>query len=234
MARYTRRTRLPEPEALDGRTLEMAGRLLLGPEWKRPLAKLLGPFHPDGPRETIDPRLPFRWTMEPTPGSSKPFNGRPIPGWVWPVLSELLHQRALDLAADARDAQRLHLEIGGLVRDGKKSGGCDGPQDLPRLHAPEILAAWVAKAQAAPFIRPIDLPTVRRAPAEPPPPAPPLFDRLPIQRKGERQRPAPPAPGTPLHVVLTEHLAGVISPPSALSLKRMERRAERQAKSKAK
>lgn len=60
-----------------------------------------------------------------------------------------------------------------------------------------------------------------------------LFERLPLQRKGERQRPAPPAPGTPLHVVLTRRLAGVISPPSPLALKRRERKAEREAAVKA-
>lgn len=110
-----RRTRMPPPEALDRKTLEQAARLLLGDEWKRPLAKLLGAYHPNGPRESIDPRLPFRWTMEPPEDSTAKFNGRPIPPWIWPVLSELLHERALDLAAQSRDAQRLHLEIGILI-----------------------------------------------------------------------------------------------------------------------
>ena len=110
-----RRTRMPPPEALDRKTLEQAARLLLGAEWKRSLAKLLGPYHPDGPRDAIDTRLPFRWMMEPAEDSTAAFNGRPIPPWVWPVLSDLLHERALDLAAQSRDAQRLHLEIGILV-----------------------------------------------------------------------------------------------------------------------
>lgn len=110
-----RRTRLPPPEALDRHTLEQAARLLLGAEWKRPLAKLLGAYHPNGPVASIDPRLPFRWMMEPPEDTTAKWNGRPIPPWVWPVLSELLHERALDLAAQSRDAQRLHLEIGILV-----------------------------------------------------------------------------------------------------------------------
>lgn len=123
MARYTRRQRLPAPEALDRTTLEMAARLLLGAEWKRPLAALLGPHHPSGPRESLDPRLPFRWLANPlNPDGSTNKGWRPIPPWVWPVLSELLHQRALDLAADARDAQRLHIELGALVRDAEKAG----------------------------------------------------------------------------------------------------------------
>ena len=121
MARYTRRQRLPAPEALDRHTLELAGLVLMGVEWKRPLAALLGPHHPSGPRESLDPRLPFRWLANPLNPDGTPNKGhRPIPSWVWPVLSELLHKRALDLAADARDAQRLHIELSALVHKGGK------------------------------------------------------------------------------------------------------------------
>ncbi|SDM57051.1 hypothetical protein SAMN05216360_102472 [Methylobacterium phyllostachyos] len=115
-----RRTRLPPPEALDRKTLEQAARLLLGDEWKRPLARLLGPYHPSGPMETIDPRLPFRWTMEPPEDSTAKFNGRPIPDWVWPVLREMLHQRALDLASQSREAQRLYGDIGVLLHEAER------------------------------------------------------------------------------------------------------------------
>lgn len=98
---------------------------------------------------------------------------------------------------------------------------------------PEVLAAWLAEAQAAPYSGPIELPIVRQAKAAPPPPMDSLFDRLPIQRRGERQRPAPPPAGTPLHAVVSSIFEGAISPPSPLALKRRERRAEREAAAKA-
>ena len=65
---------------LDTDTLATAGKLLLGREWQRPLARVLGPRHPAGPRETLDPRLVQRWAS----------GERPVPAWVPPVLAELL------------------------------------------------------------------------------------------------------------------------------------------------
>lgn len=78
-------------------TLEEAARLLLGPEWKRPLARLLGPHHPAGARESLDPRLPFRWAS----------GERPVPGWVPPVLAQALAERAEILSRDAEFARAL-------------------------------------------------------------------------------------------------------------------------------
>lgn len=60
--------------------LREAAELLLGPEWQRPLARALGPLHPDGRRETLDPRLIQRWAS----------GDRPIPPWVAPTLGQLL------------------------------------------------------------------------------------------------------------------------------------------------
>ena len=60
--------------------LREAAELLLGAEWQRPLARVLGPLHPDGPRESLDPRLIQRWAA----------GERPIPGWVAPTLGRLL------------------------------------------------------------------------------------------------------------------------------------------------
>ncbi|WP_063920065.1 hypothetical protein [Methylobacterium aquaticum] len=40
----------------------LAGRALTGGEdWAKPLARALGVHHPDGPRDTIDPRSVSRW-----------------------------------------------------------------------------------------------------------------------------------------------------------------------------
>lgn len=57
---------------------------LYGNEWRHALARALGPFHPDGQRESIDPRLVGRWAS----------GERPIPAWVLPALSALLDEFA--------------------------------------------------------------------------------------------------------------------------------------------
>jgi hypothetical protein len=77
--------------------LEAAGRLLLGEEWKRPLAKLLGPYHPQGARESMDPRLPFRWAS----------GERPIPAWVDVVIEMMLERRAQRYERAAVEARAL-------------------------------------------------------------------------------------------------------------------------------
>ncbi len=84
-------------------TLEQALTLLLGPEWKRPAARLLGPHHPTGARESLDPRLPFRWAS----------GERQVPDWVGPVLARLLSERAESLARDAKAARALAKRLGG-------------------------------------------------------------------------------------------------------------------------
>lgn len=91
--------------ALHPVALEYAARLLLGPEFKRPLARLLGPHHPDGPRESLDPRLPFRWLAPPRVGGERNPAWRPIPGWVAPVLGRLLAERADELEYQAARAR---------------------------------------------------------------------------------------------------------------------------------
>lgn len=93
--------------------------------------------------------------------------------------------------------------------------------------------AWCRLRLAEPLTIPQPLPTLRKPRAEPVAPLPEMFDRLPVQRKGEKQRPAPPPAGTPLHVIVSGIFEGAISPPSALALKRRERRAEREAAAKA-
>jgi hypothetical protein len=72
-------------------------------EWKRPLARMLGPHHPSGPRDSIDPRLPFRWAS----------GEREIPAWVVETMTRMLHERAAELtmAAQALEA---------CVRDSQK------------------------------------------------------------------------------------------------------------------
>ena len=63
-------------------------RTTYGADWQRPLAKGLGPLHPDGAREAIDDRLVRRWAS----------GERPIPTWVGPALA-----RAMDIQAAAHE-----------------------------------------------------------------------------------------------------------------------------------
>jgi hypothetical protein len=81
--------------------LREAGTLLFGDEWQRPLARLLGPSHPEGPRETIDPRLVQRWVS----------STRDIPDWVAPALSIALDERANAITTSARRMTALSREI---------------------------------------------------------------------------------------------------------------------------
>ena len=77
--------------------LARAGRALAGDEWRRPLARALGPLHPDGPREELDQRLVSRWSL----------GQREIPAWVRPALVKILWRRSLDLHAEADEAARV-------------------------------------------------------------------------------------------------------------------------------
>lgn len=61
-----------------------AAELLLGSDWHRGLARVLGPHHPAGVRDQIDPRLVRRWAA----------GERPVPDWVLETLCTLLRREA--------------------------------------------------------------------------------------------------------------------------------------------
>ncbi|MFC4172382.1 hypothetical protein ACFOYU_09955 [Microvirga sp. GCM10011540] len=82
---------------MDPETLARAGQLLLGPEWQRPMARLLGPRHPGGIRESLDPRLIQRWAS----------GERPVAAWVPGVLADLLAARSGQLRAAAKECETL-------------------------------------------------------------------------------------------------------------------------------
>ena len=78
--------------------LARAGEALRhGEDWRRPLARLLGPHHPAGPRNEIDPRMVSRWAS----------GAMEIPPWVPEALARLTREtgeRLLDVA-DELDAE---------------------------------------------------------------------------------------------------------------------------------
>ena len=80
-----------------------AGRLLSGrdEEWKRPLARMLGAMHPDGPRESLDPRGVDRWAS----------GAREIPGWVGPAVARLLTDLADSLEFEAAAARAVAVRV---------------------------------------------------------------------------------------------------------------------------
>jgi hypothetical protein len=86
--------------------LAAAGRLLSGDEheWKRPLARSLGALHPNGPRETLDPRGVDRWAS----------GAREIPAWVGPAVARLLVDLAEGLEANAAAARKVAARVAGI------------------------------------------------------------------------------------------------------------------------
>lgn len=74
--------------------LARAGEALRqGEDWRRPMARILGPLHPDGPRDEIDPRMVSRWAS----------GALDIPGWVDEALAHLTREtgeRLLEVADD--------------------------------------------------------------------------------------------------------------------------------------
>jgi hypothetical protein len=90
---------------MDPETLAHAGQLLLGPEWQRPMARLLGPRHPGGIRESLDPRLVQRWAS----------GERPVPSWVPGVLAGLLTARSGQLRHAAAECETLAAVLRDLV-----------------------------------------------------------------------------------------------------------------------
>ena len=70
------------------------GEGLYGTEWRRALARALGPLHPKGARATIAPRLPARWAT----------GEREIPAWACPAVLRLAGERMQRIEAYAREA----------------------------------------------------------------------------------------------------------------------------------
>ena len=83
--------------------LHKAGDLLAGQDWQRPLARLLGPLHPNGARDSIDDRLVRRWAS----------GERPIPSWVAPVLAGLLLERGQEMLEAAKACREMAEALAG-------------------------------------------------------------------------------------------------------------------------
>jgi hypothetical protein len=92
---------------MDKETLAQAGHLLLGAEWQQPMARLLGPRHPAGPRESLDPRLVRRWAI----------GERPIPAWVGPVLAKMPERRRRELEDLAKQCANVAERLQATMAD---------------------------------------------------------------------------------------------------------------------
>ena len=73
-----------DPSLTEAASFRAAALALLGDGWVSELARHLGQHHPDGARDTLDPRLVRRWS------SGK----RAIPPWVQAVMMRTLHRQA--------------------------------------------------------------------------------------------------------------------------------------------
>jgi hypothetical protein len=101
---------IAESECLmDLKAFVQAGQALSGSEdeWKRPLARTLGPHHPSGARDSIDPRLPFRWAS----------GERDIPAWVVSAMARLLRERATYMVTAAEALERASAEVDVLTEE---------------------------------------------------------------------------------------------------------------------
>lgn len=88
--------------------------VVIGRDWQRPLARILGAFHPLGARDSIDDRLVRRWAS----------GAKPIPGWVEPALIFIAERRVDAMRANLAAAEKIAVEL---------------RRDAP-IHDPEILA----------------------------------------------------------------------------------------------
>ena len=77
--------------------LAVVGEEAFGADWQRPMARALGPHHPDYAREAIDDRLVRRWVS----------GDRPVPAWVGTVLPTVLRERADTLTARIDGMRRM-------------------------------------------------------------------------------------------------------------------------------
>jgi hypothetical protein len=67
--------------------LVSSSAMLFRSEWQHAIAKELGQFHPDGPRDAIDSRLIRRWAS----------GERVVPNWVVSALARILELRVSEL-----------------------------------------------------------------------------------------------------------------------------------------
>lgn len=81
--------------------MEMVGRTAFGSDWQRPMARALGPYHPNGPRESIDDRLVRRWASA----------EREIPEWAIQSLQSILVEQAKDCIAHAEHMKYVAQQI---------------------------------------------------------------------------------------------------------------------------
>ena len=107
--------------------LERAGQAMFGPQWQVATARVLGAYHPSGPRGPVDDRLVRRWAA----------GQRPIPDWVMAALVVALRERGAQAVQLADE-----IEAGALT-------GQSDPLDHARLD--RIYAEWQADPRGKRF-----------------------------------------------------------------------------------
>lgn len=75
--------------------------VIIGRDWQRPLARILGAFHPLGERPSIDDRLVRRWAS----------GAKPIPPWVEPALIFIAEQRVEAMRVTLAKAEEIAIEL---------------------------------------------------------------------------------------------------------------------------
>ena len=85
-----------------------AGEALYGPQWQRALARALGALHPDGARPSIDDRYVRRLAA----------GERPVPGWMWGAIGELVSAERSGLGDRRAQLDELAAALRSAVRSG--------------------------------------------------------------------------------------------------------------------
>jgi hypothetical protein len=94
---------------------------LFGAGWLHAMARALGPWHPDGARETIDDRLVRRWAT----------GERPIPRWVFHALAEIVDKRITTTEIQARALSAFRIRLGNEANPGGVADSQQAREEAP-------------------------------------------------------------------------------------------------------
>ena len=87
--------------------MEAVARRLWGNEWRRPLARAVAPYRPEGNGKALPESTLYTWLA----------GERPVPGWVVDALPDVAKDRAIEHASAGRAARDLALALRGLTEE---------------------------------------------------------------------------------------------------------------------